>query len=63
MELYREPFGYSGRLHWHVDYEDAEAASETVIDVVSNKRGQELVARMETLTEGHADVSFLFEEL
>ncbi|MCH7907544.1 MAG: hypothetical protein IIB26_08935 [Chloroflexi bacterium] len=60
--IFTEPYGNSGRLHWHVDYDDAKTAHESTTDAFSNQRVQEMRARIETLTEGHEEVSFLFEE-
>ena len=60
--IFTEPYGNSGRLHWHVDFEDAKAAHDVTSGAASNPRVQEMRARIETLTESHPEVSFLFEE-
>ncbi len=60
--IFTEPYGDSGRLHWHIDFEDAGTAHETYAEAVSHQRGQEFFAGLESLIEGHAEVSFLFEE-
>ena len=61
--IFTEPYGDSGRLHWHVDYDDAKTAHESNTDVLSGQRGREIRENMATLTEGHEEVSFLFEEV
>ena len=60
--IFTEPYGGSGRLHWHVDFEDAATAHETYVEATSHERGQEFFAGLESVIEGHAEASFLFEE-
>ena len=60
--IFTEPYGDSGRLHWHVDFDDAGTAHETYAEVASHERGQEFLAGLESVIEGHAEVSFRFEE-
>ena len=36
--IFTEPYGNSGRLHWHVDFEDAKAAHDVTSGAASNPR-------------------------
>lgn len=60
--IFTEPYGDSGRLHWHVDYDDAKTAHDSYTDATSGQRGREIEAAYDTLLEAHPEVSFLFEE-
>lgn len=62
VDIFAEPYGDSGRLHWHVDFDDAGSAHETYTEAISHERGEEFFSGLDSVIEGHAEVSFLFEE-
>ena len=57
--IFSEPWGRSGLIRLHNDFDDAGQAQVWWQNLSSNPRAQTALARIQMLIEGHRETSFL----
>lgn len=57
--IFTEPWGPGGVVHLHNDFEDAHMAQTWWHTLSTNPRSSEPLVRLQLLTEGHRETSFL----